>query len=83
MIVYNIKKLLKKKSTKDNKKYTYQDIEKATGIKRLQLSRINSTPDYNITGTHIEKLCRYFNCSPNDLITIYDETTPKKYNPTD
>ena len=79
MIVYNIKKLLKEKSIKDNKKYTYQDIENVTGIKKLQLSRINSTPDYNITGKHIEILCRYFNCTPNDLISIYD--APKEFNP--
>jgi len=79
MIIYNIKKLLKEKSVQDKKKYTYKDIEAATGIKRLQLSRINSTPDYNITGKHIEILCRYFNCTPNDLISIYDE--PKAFTP--
>ena len=75
MIVYNIRSLLEKKSRIEKTKYTYKDIEKATGIKRLQLTRLNTIPDYNITGKHIEKLCNYFNCTPNDLISIYPDET--------
>ena len=71
MIIYNIKKLLQKKSYIDKVKYTYKDIEKKTGINTTLLTRINSTVYYNITAKHIEKLCDFFNCTPNDLISIY------------
>ena len=73
MMVYNIKTLLQRKSAIDKKKYTYKDIESATKINKTLLARINSTVDYNITAKHIEKLCCYFNCTPNDLISIYDD----------
>ena len=75
MVAYNIKSLLRKKSFIDKKKYTYKDIEKSTGINDVQLSRLNSTPNYSIKGDHIEKLCNYFNCTPNDLISIYPDET--------
>ena len=78
MIIFNIKALLQKKSVIENKKYTYDDIEIATGIKRLQLTRLNTKPNYNTSITHIEKLCNYFNCTPNDLISIYPDKPDKQ-----
>ena len=75
MIIFNIKSLLQKKSFKEKKRYTYYDIEKSTGIKYITLSRINSTVDYNVRTKDLEKLCNYFNCTPNDLISIYPDET--------
>jgi len=79
MIVFNIKSLLEKKSKSENKRLTYKDIELATGIKYFKISRISSQTNYNLNVIDIEKLCRYFNCTPNDLISIYDE--PKAFTP--
>ena len=70
---------MKIKSSTTGNKITYTDIEKDTGISYATLSRINSTIGYNIKIDHIEKLCRYFKCTPNDLISIYDD--PKVFNP--
>ena len=81
MIKFDLKNLLHKKAFSDKRKYTYYDIEKDTGIKYVTLSRINTIPDYNIKTTDLEKLCRYFNCRPNDLIKIYDEVNPKEFTP--
>ena len=78
MILFNIKQLLRKKAFNNKTKYTYKDIEKATGIKSLQLTRLNTVPNYNTSITHIEKLCRYFNCTPSELIKIYDD--PPNFN---
>ena len=75
--MYNIKTQLKKKSAIEKARYTYKDIEKATGIKAIRLSRINSTVDYNIHAKDLEKLCNYFNCTPNDLISIYPDEKPE------
>ena len=77
MIIFNIKTLLQQKSFKEKKRYTYYDIEDATCIKYITLSRINSTVDYNVRTKDIEKLCNYFNCTPNDLITIYPDEKPE------
>jgi hypothetical protein len=33
----------------------------------------NALHFYNTTTDHIEKLCLYFGCSPNDLMTIIPE----------
>ena len=71
MIIFNIKSLLHKKSFSENKKLTFKDIEKETGIKYIQLSRMNSIPNYNASIINIELLCNYFNCTPNDLISIH------------
>jgi len=79
MIILNLKNLMKRKSAATGKKITYTDIEDATGISYATLSRINSTVGYNIKIDHIEKLCRYFGCTPNDLISIYDD--PKAFTP--
>ena len=78
MVKYNIRSLLQKKSMVDHVKYTYQDIENDTGIKINILSRMNSTPNYNISAVNLEKLCRYLNCTPNDLVKIYDDTSDYK-----
>ncbi|KPA18559.1 XRE family transcriptional regulator [Candidatus Magnetomorum sp. HK-1] len=75
MVVFNLKTLIQKKSHTDKTKYTYKDIEEITGIKSYRLSRINSTTDYNIDIKDLEKLCNYFNCTPNDLISIYPDKT--------
>jgi putative transcriptional regulator len=77
MVVFNLKTLIQKKSFSDKQKCSYKDIEKSTGIKSYRLSRINTTTDYNIDIKDLEKLCNYFNCTPNDLITIYPDEKPE------
>ena len=76
MIIFNLKSLMLQKTAKIGTKINLHDISKATGINYSTLSRIASTPNYNINVEHIEKLCDYFKCSPSDLITIVqpDET---------
>jgi len=77
MVVFNLKTLIQKKSFIDKQKYSYKDIENATGIKSYRLSRINTTTDYNIDIKDLEKLCNYFKCTPNDLISIYPDENPE------
>jgi putative transcriptional regulator len=70
MLIINLKHLITKKSARDRKRIYYKDISNATGIGVSTLSRIAIDHNYNISRDHIEKLCRYFECTPNDLITI-------------
>ena len=77
MVSFNLKSLMWKKAYKENNKVTYQHIKDVTGISIQTLSRINSTPNYTISAENLEKLCNYFNCTPNDLISIYPDENPE------
>ena len=70
MVIVNLRDLMIKKGAIEGKKITYKDIEEFTGIKNITLSRIANKPNYNIKTKHIEKLCKYFDCSIDQLFTI-------------
>ena len=73
MLIVNLKGLMEKKSAIDKRRVTYKVIEKETGIKALTLSRIATNPQYNLSRSHIEKLLIYFDCQPNDLLSLIRE----------
>jgi len=70
MLIYHIKDLMLKKSAKTKTKITYADIVDSTGISRITLSKMASKDNHNASAKIIEKLCSYFDCTPNDLISI-------------
>jgi DNA-binding Xre family transcriptional regulator len=73
MLLFNVKALMAKKSAREKRKITYKVIEQEAGIHALKLSRIASNHDYNMARKDIEKLLIYFNCQPNDLMTVIRE----------
>lgn len=73
MLIVNLKGLMERKSAVEKRKITYKVIEKETGIKALTLSRIATNHSYNFSRKDIEKLLIYFNCQPNDLLTLIRE----------
>jgi len=70
MIIYHIKDLMLKKSAKMKIKITYADIVNSTGISRITLSKMASKNNHNACAKIVEKLCCYFECTPNDLMSI-------------
>ena len=62
-----------RKSVETQKKITYDTIETATSISKVTLSRMASQRGYNTSMSNIEKLCNYFNCSIDQLVTIVPE----------
>ena len=70
MIKYNLKALMFDKGFNENRKITYADISRATGISKPTLSKIASKRGYVTNTRIIEKLCNYFECGCNDLMTI-------------
>ncbi len=70
MIKYNLKALIADKEFRENRKVTYADISKNTGISKVTLSKIAKRRGYDTAVSNIEKLCLYFNCDINELITI-------------
>ena len=73
MLIVNLKGLMERKSAVESRRITYKVIEKETGIKALTLSRIATNHNYNFSRKDIEKLLIYFNCQPNDLLTLIKE----------
>lgn len=73
MLIVNLKALMERKSAIEKRRITYKVIEKEAGIKALTLSRIATNHDYNFSRKDLEKLLIYFNCQPNDLLTLIRE----------
>ena len=76
MIKYNIKELIAEKSFKEKRTISISEIAKEIGISRSTLSKIaNSKGNYSTKTEYIEKLCSYFNVSPDKLIVIIPDNT--------
>ena len=73
MLIVNLKALMQKKSALESRKITYKVIEQEIGIKALTLSRIATNNSYNFSRKDIEKLLIYFECQPNDLLSLIRE----------
>jgi len=80
MIQFHFKHLLADKEFKEKRTIPIREVAEKTGISGVTLSNIaNSKGDYNTSTDIIEKLCLYFGCSPNDLMTIiFDEKEERK-----
>ncbi len=78
MIKFNFKQLLSDKEFKEKKHISLKEVAEITDISRTTLSKIsNSKGDYITSSNIIEKLCLYFDCTPNDLMTIVPDNSEK------
>jgi len=73
MLIVNLKALIERKSAVERRKITYKVIEQETGVKALTLSRIATNHNYNFSRRDLERLLLFFNCQPNDLLTLIKE----------
>jgi putative transcriptional regulator len=77
MIQFNFKKLLADKEFKEKRRIHLKEIAEKTGISRTTLSKIaNSKGEYKTSSEIIEKLCKYFECTTDELMTIIPEPEP-------
>lgn len=51
-------------------RYTIQDVHVLTGLSRITISNLYNDKAKRIDYSTIAKLCRLFNCSINDLLTL-------------
>ena len=77
MIRFNFKKLLSEKEFKEQCRIPLKEISDAIGISKATLSSISNSKKPTSTDI-VEKLCLYFDCSPNDLMTIIPDQPDKK-----
>ena len=74
MIKFHFKHLLADKEFNEKRTISIREVAEKTGISVVTLSSIaNSKGDYITNTDIIEKLCLFFECTPNDLMTIIPE----------
>lgn len=73
MLIVNLKAMMERKSAIEGRRITYRIMEEETGINKQTLSRIANNHDYSFSRKDIEKLFLYFDCQPNDLLTVIRE----------
>ena len=79
MIKYNLKELISKKEFREKRRISLSDIAKQVGISRTTLSKIaNSRGNYSTKTEYVEKLCKYFECTPDEFMTILPDPPETK-----
>lgn len=78
MIRILFKQLVDDKSFREGRRITLQDVCAATGLSRTTVARISSVPGYVTTTDTIEALCRYFGCTPCELMVLVDDPPGRK-----
>jgi putative transcriptional regulator len=73
MIRVLFKQLLDEKSFQERKRITVSDVSHETGISRATLTRISNIPGYNTNTDTLNALCRYFDCTPGELLDLRDD----------
>lgn len=67
MIRYRIQELLAEKHFRDGRRVTMMELADETGISRVTLSKMVNHRGYGTLTDHLDRLCRYFNCSLSEL----------------
>lgn len=68
MIRIKLKQLLDEKAFAERRRITLNDVAEETGISRPTLTRIANVPGYNTNTDTVDALCKYFGCTPGDLL---------------
>jgi putative transcriptional regulator len=71
MIRILLKKMLDEKSFQEKRRITLNEVSEETGISRATLNRISNVPGYNANTDSIDALCKYFECTPCELLEYY------------
>lgn len=80
MIRFRIQELLAEKHFREGRRVTMQEVCRATGISRVTLSKMVNIRGYGTLTDHLDRLCRYFQCSLSELAEYVpdDESQPSQ-----
>jgi putative transcriptional regulator len=74
MIRVLLKQKLDEKAFSERRRITLNEVSEATGISRATITRIANVPGYNTNTDAIDALCKYFGCTPCELLAqVTDE----------
>lgn len=72
-VYYNIEGLIAQKRIREKRKITYRDIAAEADVSTSTLSKMANQTMAQIGLVTIDKLCKYFECSPGDLFVYVNE----------
>lgn len=67
-IKFRLKSLIEEKEITENRKITYRDIAAEAGVSTNTLTQMANQSMAQIGLVTINKLCKYFDCQPGDLL---------------
>ena len=79
MIRFRLKELIADKEFNENRRITFDELSKSTGIHRTTLSKIANQKGYNTTTDVLDKLCVYFGVEL-DKVASYTPNEPTELN---
>ncbi|BCB72629.1 hypothetical protein HMEPL2_29800 [Vreelandella aquamarina] len=77
MIRYHLKELIAEKEFAERRRITIGEIAKETGINRMTLSKIINHPGHSTVTDNLDRLCYYFDCEIEQLVTHIKESSPE------
>ena len=77
MIRYHLKELIAEKEFAERRRITIGEIAKETGINRMTLSKIINHPGHSTVTDNLDRLCYYFDCEIEQLVTHIKEPSPE------
>ena len=70
MIRFRLAELIADKAFKERRSISMTEVAEGSGVPRATLSKMANQPGTNVGTEIIERLCRYFQCQPGDLMTF-------------
>lgn len=71
MIRFNISRLLRDREESEGRRISWREVSEATGVSVSVLSTLASPRGGAATNTRfVEALCRYFRCTPGELLVL-------------
>lgn len=74
MLRFHLKELIAEKEFQENRRITLIEIADETGINRMTLSKIINHRGYSTVTDTIDKLCAYFGCRVEQLVTYIPDS---------
>ncbi len=73
MLRFKLKEMIAKKEFTDGRRITIGEVAEDTNIHRMTLSKMINQKGYNTGSENLNRLCKYFNCSIEDIVEYVDE----------
>ena len=69
MIRFRLKQMIAEKEFQLGRHLTIKEVSERTGINRITLSKILNQPGHSTTTENIDRLCQYFECPVEKIMT--------------
>ena len=73
MIRIKLIQMLDDLSFKEGRKISLTELSEKTGLSRPTITRIINTRGYNLGLDGVDALCKFFRCTPGELLEFIDE----------